>query len=411
MGIFSTAPMVYNWEQFMKKFLFIGILSLFIFTLAGTESAFAGSQHNMTGYAWSSNIGWVSFNCTNDSSCGTADYGVNKNGDGTLVGYAWSSNIGWIQFGGLSGFPSGSGTTASNATVSGSNLVGWARALSYDGAGWDGWISLTGTVPTYGVSFSGTTFTGYAWGSAVIGWLLFDVQNVYPAICVSCGVTVSGDASLDIVSGGSIVGNYAVPYNTAPTFNWTLTNIPSASCSVSKAASSTGATAFSTINGITGSGSYSGPAHTTGLYTYNIDCTNPTISKQVGFGVAAQPAGFSLGGTETAQIQFIASTTADSELKTFFVSASGGFVSNVSVDVTGSTCPASTKYSLGGGTLATNPSPVVVAYNGGSTFKAQLSQAISSSCSVTLTGTAPGLSVDKIYIVSPTNVTPIFEEY
>lgn len=404
--------MVYNKKQFMKKFVFIGIAFLFFFTLLDIESVFAGTEHNMTGYAWSSNIGWISFNCTNDNSCGTANYGVNKNGDGTLSGYAWSSTIGWIQFGGLAGFPSGSGTTASNATVNGSNqLVGWVRAISQDGIGWDGWISLSGTVPTYGVSFSGTSFAGYAWGSEVIGWVLFDVQNVYPAICADCGVKLSGDASLDIVSGSSIVGNYAVPYNTAPSFIWTLTNIPSASCSISKAASSTGATAFGTINGITSSGSYSGPAHTTGLYTYNINCTNPTISKQVGFGIAAQPPGFSLGGTETMSIQFLASTTADSETKTFFVSASGGFTDNVSVDVTGGTCPASTKYSLGGGTFAVNPNPVSVPYNGGSTLQVRIPQKITSSCTVTITGTAPGLSVPKNYIVSPSVFTPVFEEY
>jgi hypothetical protein len=395
----------------VKKFLFTSFLLLSLFTLGGIEGAFAGTDDNIDGYAWSSNVGWISFNCTNDNSCATADYGVNKNGDGTLVGYAWSSSVGWIQFGGLSGFPSGSGTTASNAVVSGSNLVGWARVISQDGIGWDGWVSLSGTVPTYGVSFSGTTFTGYAWGSDVIGWLLFDVQNVYPAVCGDCGVTLSGDATLDVTSGGSIVGNYNVPYNTAPTMVWTLTNIPGATCSVSKAASSTGATPFTTVSGITSSGSTTGSSHTTGLYTYNIDCTNPTISKQVGFGIVAEPPGFSLGGTETANIQFLASTTADSEQKTFFVSAFGGFTDNVSVDVTGGTCPASTKYSLGGGAFAVNPSPVSVAYNGGSTFKARIPQKITSSCTVTITGTAPGLSVPKNYILTPTVFTPVFEEY
>lgn len=396
----------------MRKISFIAISVFFLYSLVAIESVFAGTEHNIRGYAWSSNIGWISFNCTNDNSCGTANYGVNKNIDGTLSGYAWSSNIGWIQFGGLAGFPSGSGTTASNATVNGSNqLVGWARAISQDGVGWDGWISLFGASPSYGVTFSGTSFIGYAWGSEVVGWVLFDVQNVYPAICSDCGVELSGDASLDILAGSSIVDNYDVPYNTAPTFEWTLTNVPSASCSVSKAASSTGATVFSTISGITSSGSYAGPAHTTGLYTYNINCTNPTISKQVGFGIAAEPPGFSLGGTETMNIQFLASTTADSEQKSFFVSASGGFTDNVSVDVTGGTCPASTKYSLGGGTFAVNPSPISVAYNGGSTLQVRMSQKITSSCTVTITGTAPGLSVPKNYIVSPTVFTPVFDEF
>jgi hypothetical protein len=405
----------------MKKFVFTSFLFLSLFVLGGTESAFAGTQHNLSGYAWSSNVGWISFNCTNNSSCATADYGVTKNGDGTLVGYAWSSNIGWIQFGGLGGFPSGPGTTASNAVVNGSNqLVGWARAIGHDGSNWDGWISLSGTIlpsGSYGVSFSGNSFTGYAWGNEVVGWVLFDVQNVYPAICSGCGVALSGDASLDVVSGESIVDDYGVAYNTAPTFNVVLTNIPSASCSISKAASSTGSTPFTTVSGITSSGSYPGLAHTTGLYTYNIDCINPTISKQVGFGIGAEPANFSLGGAETVAIQFLGSASADSEQKTFFVSPTGGLTDDVSVNVTsGGTCPESTKYSLGGQifeTLAQVPDSVMISqpYVAGSTFRVRMSTKISSPCTVTITGTAPGLSVPKSYIITPTIFTPTFEEY
>ena len=80
-----------------SKILFISLL----FLLPAAVSA--GEDHNMSGYAWSSNIGWISFNCTNDDTCSTVNYGVHKDEDGTIVGYAWSSNIGWIRFGGLSG--------------------------------------------------------------------------------------------------------------------------------------------------------------------------------------------------------------------------------------------------------------------------------------------------------------------
>jgi len=396
----------------MKKFLFTSIL-LALITFGGSDNVFAGTSDNIDGYAWSSNIGWISFNCTNDNSCGTADYGINQNSDGTLVGYAWSSNIGWIQFGGLSGFPSGSGTQGINAKVNGTNLQGWIKAISADGYGWDGWISLSGAVPSYGVNMSGTSFTGYAWGSDVVGWILFDIQNVYPGICADCGVSLSGDAALDIQSGGvSIVNDGAVPYNTVPTFVWTFTDVPSASCSVSK--TSSGGTSFSTVSGITSSGSVSGSALTgPTAYTYEINCTNPTISHQVGFTVAMQPPGFSLGGTETANIQFLASTTADSEQKTFFVSAFGGFSSDVSVSVTGSTCPGTTKYSLGGGAFSTNPTAVVISnpYSAGSTFKARVTQAITSSCTVTLTGNGGSVNATKDYVINPSNFAPTFEEY
>jgi hypothetical protein len=59
---------------------------------------FAGSEHSLSGYAWSDNIGWVSFNCTDFGTCGAVDYGVNVDNSGYLSGNAWSSNIGWISF-------------------------------------------------------------------------------------------------------------------------------------------------------------------------------------------------------------------------------------------------------------------------------------------------------------------------
>ncbi|KKQ32523.1 MAG: hypothetical protein US45_C0018G0002 [Candidatus Nomurabacteria bacterium GW2011_GWA1_37_20] len=98
------------------KISFLKIIFTLVFFLSPFV-VFAGSEHNISGWAWSSNIGWISFN--NTTGGGSINYGVNKNVDGTLVGYAWSSNIGWIQFGGLSGFPSGGGTQAQNANLNG----------------------------------------------------------------------------------------------------------------------------------------------------------------------------------------------------------------------------------------------------------------------------------------------------
>jgi len=125
---------------------------LYIFSLTAvlvSSSLFINAQSSeleLTGYAWSSNIGWISFNCSNDNICETSDYKVTYNqNNGNLSGYAWSSNIGWIKFGGLSSFPTGTNTTSSNATFEEDLLVGWARADSR-GDSWDGWISLSGGV-------------------------------------------------------------------------------------------------------------------------------------------------------------------------------------------------------------------------------------------------------------------------
>lgn len=140
----------------------------------------AAITDNLSGYAWSSNIGWISFNCTNTNTCLTSPYGVSVAADGTLSGYAWSSNIGWISFNSadVSGCPSGT-CTPKLSTVTG-GVSGWARALAGTGpsnGGWDGWIHLEGA--GYGVAASNCNWGGYAWGggtdtaSSVIGWIHF----------------------------------------------------------------------------------------------------------------------------------------------------------------------------------------------------------------------------------------------
>ncbi|MFA6257660.1 MAG: hypothetical protein WC671_01465 [Candidatus Paceibacterota bacterium] len=190
--------------SFLKIF-FVLMFGIFCFSPLMVS---ASSTDSMSGWAWSSNIGWISFNCTNDSSCATSDYGVNKNADGTLTGYAWSSNIGWIKFGGfiISDFPTnGTGTQQINAKINGNNLQGWAKALSGgDGSsGWDGWISFSGTTPNYGVSLTGDNFSGYAWGSEVVGWVDFSGVIIGAAVPAMSGTLTPAISSCIIASGTS----------------------------------------------------------------------------------------------------------------------------------------------------------------------------------------------------------------
>ncbi|HUD04045.1 MAG TPA: hypothetical protein VMR73_00950 [Candidatus Paceibacterota bacterium] len=155
------------------KYIF-SFVSFGIFLAALLPQFAFASTVSLSGWAWSSNIGWISFSSTNTNT--GALYGVTEDTTtGLLSGYAWSSNIGWIQFGNLSGFPTGTGTSAVNATVSGNNIIGWAQAVAGAGRtdGWDGWISLSGTAAGgYGVNTSGTN--SYAWGGPVVGWISFN---------------------------------------------------------------------------------------------------------------------------------------------------------------------------------------------------------------------------------------------
>lgn len=143
-------------QNFLKNFLKVVALAIFLFTFAfSVSNVFAGASQNVAGFAWSDNIGWISLNNSSDGSA--IDYGVNKNADGTLTGFGWSDNVGWVKFGGLSGFPSGSGTVASNAKLNGANFEGWARAC----AGMSDPASCTDTITSQVPSQTTITFAQF----------------------------------------------------------------------------------------------------------------------------------------------------------------------------------------------------------------------------------------------------------
>ena len=158
-----------------KKLSLIFLLIVFVFFTV--KKIKAGGEHNVSGWAWSDNIGWISFNNTTDGS--SVNYGVNIDGStGLFSGYAWSDNIGWISFNEteLTGCPSG--TCRAELSFSTNEVSGWAKVLNTV-AGWDGWISLRGT--NYGVSLNDTTneLEGWAW-SDDFGWISFNHLNCDP---------------------------------------------------------------------------------------------------------------------------------------------------------------------------------------------------------------------------------------
>jgi len=138
----------------------------------------------LMGYAWSDNVGWVSFNCNNNDSCGVVNYGVNIDNAGKFSGYAWSDNVGWIDFGPSGPYPESPDYSVRINKTSGS-FSGWAKVIAGDdaiGDGWDGWIKMSGDAvgseggdPEYEVAanISDGTVGGQAWGSDVFGWLDF----------------------------------------------------------------------------------------------------------------------------------------------------------------------------------------------------------------------------------------------
>lgn len=156
----------------------------------------AGNGDNVSGWAYSETIGWISFNSTNESS--GSSYGVNispTTGTGFFSGSAWSrgttenGGVGWISFdqADTATCVTAYGGTRAQVDWSTGAVTGWARALSGSTAsGWDGCIKLakapSDTGAAYGVSISPSDgrFSGWAWGSDVVGWISFADSTLGP---------------------------------------------------------------------------------------------------------------------------------------------------------------------------------------------------------------------------------------
>ena len=174
----------------------------------------AGSEHNLSGWAWSENIGWISFNSTNQG--GGANYGVTVDSGGNLSGYAWSENIGWIDFNENTGCPSSPCRPKLNR--SSGQVSGWVKALAAGGSGWDGWIRLRGS--NYGVGVNGCDWDGYAWGSDVVGWIHFKGSN-YGVSGTGSGCGVQPDL---LVSSGPLLNFGVLVGGTTVNFKGTVRN-------------------------------------------------------------------------------------------------------------------------------------------------------------------------------------------
>ena len=177
-----------------------------IFGLFFAGGVNAGAEHNVSGYAWSENIGWISFNSINcdtdqngfidsgdcdgdNATISVINYGVNiDQTTGKFSGYAWSENIGWISFErsdtGVPPLddpcPDGACTAkidnVGNLGISDVNIIGWAKVLAHDG-GWDGWIRFDhGKENEVSISSNGD-FYGWAWSDMVVGWISFNSSD------------------------------------------------------------------------------------------------------------------------------------------------------------------------------------------------------------------------------------------
>ena len=178
-------------------------------------------NNKLTGWAYGSNIGWISVNsancdvnpnddfidtdiqtpgCAGNGSASVIDYGVRVDSSGNFSDFAWSEMNGWIYFGPdktllvgpdktllvsnsiqISSAPSEPRTWAKFDKATGA-VTGWAKILS---AGNDGWIKMSddniGSWKNNGVKIATTTgdLSGWAWDgdSTNVGWISFNSIN------------------------------------------------------------------------------------------------------------------------------------------------------------------------------------------------------------------------------------------
>lgn len=240
------------------------------------EPAPRNNVSHLSGYAWSNNIGWISFRNLNEP--GAIPYGVDVDfgNNGLLSGYAWSSNVGWISFGcgndddgstnrkvcvdsSGTGFPSGTPSPfGARLDTSSNTLRGFARACSVfqsgcsgdlwgplELGGWDGWISLDGQAldgGVYGATLnSSDRLIGFAWGGGVEddgfgdnispqfpGWIQFNPTNTKDDVRLCddpfCGEEIQSGvvctrSSYPIV--GEVV-TWRADLSSAVSYNWTV---------------------------------------------------------------------------------------------------------------------------------------------------------------------------------------------
>lgn len=210
-----------------KKILFLCISALIIGTLMEGKRVSAAVD-DATGWFWGggdidnvqlsgdeTGLGWISTNSA-DFGSGLIPYALNVPLNGDISGYAWSENVGWISFNGadLLGCPAGFCGAKSQGNAN--KFKGWARIMSIaqdptNAGGWQGWISLSSlncdadedgtsegaigcpaagvSIPNYGVGIDSVgQLSGYGWSDELGGISFNKVTTGAPAITIKSAI-------------------------------------------------------------------------------------------------------------------------------------------------------------------------------------------------------------------------------
>jgi len=192
----------------MKKFYVISffIILIIITGFLSLEPKAQALSIAVSGTATITNTGYlIYFNSTDSGilggTSGNISYSVQYDPSTGFSGYAWSSEYGWIQF--ISGSPSAQASSfvGANDTETPTDWATGAISLSGTNGG------TFGNIP-YNVTFNpmtGNVINHWAWGGNVIGWvdfsnvkivpaestLLIKANNTYPILAIDSGTSVT----------------------------------------------------------------------------------------------------------------------------------------------------------------------------------------------------------------------------
>ncbi len=127
---------------------------------------------SLSGYAWSPNIGWLSFNPSSVSGCPSSESANDSPGQGAPI--STTNNLAVPP------------NCAPRVDLSSGKVSGWARILSMAAEdSTTGWLHLSGTnhqSGSGGVTYNPTSgaFSGYAWEPSSVGWVDFTVNSLVP---------------------------------------------------------------------------------------------------------------------------------------------------------------------------------------------------------------------------------------
>lgn len=179
------------------KFFIIAVLFLAGFSFFSKVHAQEFAPGDVKGFAWmGQNIvsgagvaqgggGWINMNCKL-SYCDNGNWGVSMNlSSGAFSGYAWSSNYGWLSFntsqvascwqdnGGNSDYTATASLNGGQGSVP---IDGWAKFLNGDDIqdGYDGCVKFKGQNFSSMLNQETGSITGWAWGGPVVGWISFN---------------------------------------------------------------------------------------------------------------------------------------------------------------------------------------------------------------------------------------------